>query len=320
MSKRSKIYVAGHTGLLGTALMERLASSGYTNVVTSPHTSLDLTVQAEVDAFFSRERPECVFLCAGLTGGIMANSMRPADFFHTNMAIQENVFMSARRYGTERVVFYASSCVYPKRCAQPIREEYLMTGETEPTSEAYAAAKTAGIIACRASNAQDRTNRFIALVPNSMYGPRDNYDPEAAHVLSALIRRFVDAVETGAAKLVLWGDGRPMREFISAADVAAASVFAVENAGRLRNTHYNVGTGVELSIRELAGIIAGICGFRGRIEWDDSRPGGTQRKLLDSSRFMRLGWRPAVSLEDGVRDALRWYMENRFVERRAACP
>ncbi|GJQ51026.1 MAG: GDP-L-fucose synthase [Candidatus Kuenenia stuttgartiensis] len=307
MNKDSKIYLAGHTGLLGSALLKRLKSEGYSNIVMRTHTELDLTRQESVDEFFKNEQPEYVFLCAGLTGGIIANKTYPATFMHTNIAIQDNVFEAVQKYGVQHLVFYGSSCVYPKNCPQPIKEEYLLTGEIEETSEAYAAAKIAGIIACKSYNNQYKTNRFIVLIPNSMYGPNDNFDLENSHVLSALIRRFYEAKTEGRNRITLWGSGNPRREFMFSDDVADASVFAMKNVERLQNTHYNIGTGIDYSIKELAEIIAKVVGFKGKIEWDTTRPDGIQRKLLDSSRFYSLEWKPFTAIKDGLKITYEWF-------------
>lgn len=308
MFKDSKIYIAGHTGLLGQAILNRL--EGYMNIVTRSHQELDLTKKGSVDEFFGRERPEYVFLSAGLTGGIMANMNFPAAFLHTNLAIQDNVFEAAQKHNVRNLVFYGSSCIYPKFCQQPMKEEYLMTGELEETSQAYAVAKIAGISACRAYNNQFKRRRFIALVPNSMYGPYDNFDMENSHVLAALIKKLHEAKSKGEKKVVLWGSGTPRREFIFSADVAEASIFAVNNADRLENSHYNVGTGADYAIREIAGIVANMVHFEGEIGWDTAKPDGAPRKLLDSRRFFSLGWKPAKSLEEGIRLTYEWYRKN----------
>lgn len=314
MFKDSRIYVAGHTGLLGSALIKRLEADGYSNIITRTHSELDLTCQTEVKDFFKKNQPEYVFMAAGLTGGIGANKTYPATFLHTNIAMQDNVFESAAKYEVRHLIFYGSSCIYPKNSPQPMKEEYLLTGMIEETSEAYAIAKTAGIIACRSYNTQYKTNRFIALVPSSMYGANDNFDPENSHVLSALIRKFHEAKAAGKNQVVLWGSGNPRREFIFSKDVACASIFAMENADRLQNSHYNIGTGIDYSINELAGIIAGIVGFDGKVKWDTAKPDGASRKLLDSSRFSSLGWKPSVSLEDGLRLTYKWYLENQGIK------
>lgn len=310
MFKGSKIYVAGHTGLLGSALLRRLSSEGFTSVVTRTHGELDLTAQAAVFDFFKKEKPEYVFLAAGLTGGITANRSKPAAFFHTNIGIQDNVFEAARRYDAKHLVFYGSSCVYPKCASQPMSEASMLTGAIEETSEAYAIAKMAGLKACRAYNIEDKANRFIALLPNSMYGPHDNFSLENSHVLSALMRKFSDAKRNNEAHVELWGSGVPLREFVFSEDVADASLFAVKNAQRLENSHYNIGSGAECSIRQLAGLIAKCVGYEGEAVWDASKPNGALRKLLDSSRFMALGWLPSVGLEDGIKKTYEWYLEN----------
>jgi len=309
MQKDSRIYVAGHTGLLGSAITGRLKAEGYRDIVTKSHAELDLTDQWAVHEFFRSVQPEYVFLTAGLTGGIIANRTYPATFLHTNISIQDNVFEAAMKTGIQNLVFYGSSCIYPKLCPQPIREEYLMTGEIEETSEGYAIAKTAGILACRTYNNQFRTNRFIALLPNSMYGPGDHFDLENSHVLSALIRKFHEGKEEDLRDVPLWGTGSPRREFIFHEDVADASLFAMTHAGLLQNMHYNLGSGVDLSIKELAGIIAEIVGFKGEIVWDTTKPDGTPRKLLDSSRFLNLGWKPKTDIRTGIRKTYDWYMK-----------
>lgn len=310
MFKDAKIYVAGHTGLLGTALVRKLRQRGYTNIITRTHSELDLTKQEQVNSFFRKERPEYVFLAAGLTGGIVANKTYPADFLYTNIAIQNNVLQAAQEYGVKHLIFYGSSCIYPKICPQPIKEEYLLSASIEETSQAYAIAKISGILACKSYNSQFKTDRFIALVLNSMYGPNDNFELESAHVLSALIRKFHDAKVKKQDKVILWGSGNPRREFIFTEDVANASIFAMNNAEKFKNGHYNVGNGNDYSIKELAEIIAKIIGFEGHIDWDRTKPDGAPRKLLDSSKFLALGWKPLVSLQDGLRLTYDWYLEN----------
>lgn len=310
MHKDASIYVAGHTGLLGSALVRKLKANGYSNIITRTHKELDLMNQQSVNDFFQNERPEYVFLAAGLVGGIMANKTHPATFLHTNIAIQDNVFEAATRTEVRHLVFYGSSCIYPKNCPQPIKEEYLMTGEIEDTSEGYAIAKTAGILACKTYNNQFKNNRFIALLPNSMYGPKDHFDLENSHVLSALIRKFHDAKTKEEKKVILWGTGNPRREFVFHEDVAEASIFAMKNADNLRNMHYNIGSGVDFSIKELAQQISEIVGFKGEIEWDTTKPDGTLRKLLDSSRFMQLGWRPVTDIKNGIKITYEWYVNN----------
>jgi len=310
MLKDSRIYIAGHMGLLGSALINKLKSGGYTDIVTKTRSELDLTKQDKVNEFFNKERPDFVFLAAGLTGGIIANKKYPATFLHTNIAIQDNVFHAANKYYVKHLVFYGSSCVYPKNCPQPMKEEYLMTGSIEETSEAYAIAKTAGIIGCRSYNSQFNSNCFIALIPNSMYGPNDNFDIEKSHVLSALIRKFHEAKIDEKECITLWGSGNPRREFIFCDDVADASIFAMENANKLQNFHYNIGTGVDYSIKELAEFISRIVGYNGEIKWDLSKPDGAPCKLLDSSKFFDLGWKPSVNIEEGLKVTYEWYLRN----------
>lgn len=310
-NKKSRIYVAGHTGLLGTALLKKLGDKGYDNIITRTRAELELTNSHDVDEFFRNEQPDYVFMAAGLTGGIMANKTYPATFLYTNLAMQNNIFDSAHKYDVKKIVFYGSSCIYPKNAPQPMKEKYFMSGSIEETSEAYAVAKIAGVVACKAYNNQYKTNRFIALVPNSMYGPNDNFDLENSHVLSALIRKFHEAKRARKNKVVLWGSGNPRREFIFSEDVAGASIFAMENADRLQNSHYNVGTGIDYSINELAGIISKIIGFEGSVEWDTSKPDGAAKKLLDSSKFSRLGWKPRTSLEKGLRKTVNWFLKQK---------
>src|SRR3990170_1695001 len=310
MFKDSRIYIAGHTGLLGTALLKRLQAEGYIDILTKSHSELDLTDRTAVDSFFKSEQPEYIFLAAGLTGGILANKTYPATFLHANIAMQDNLFEAANKYDVKHIIFYGSSCVYPKNARQPMKEGYLLTGEIEETSEGYSVANIAGIFSCRSYNNQYKTNRFIALIPNSMYGPNDNFDPENGHVLSALIRRFHEAKMEGKDRIILWGSGNPRREFIFSEDVADASIFAMQNADKLQNMHYNIGTGIDYTIKELAEIVSQIVGYKGRIEWDTTKPDGAPRKLLDSSNFVDIGWRPSIGLEDGLRITYEWFLEN----------
>lgn len=300
--------------MLGSALLNKL--SVVANVIVRTRGELDLTNQADVESFFKKEKPEYVFLAAGLTGGIVANTAYPATFFHANIAIQDNVFEAVRKYAVKKLVFYGSSCIYPKSCPQPIKEEYLLKGELEGTSEAYATAKIAGVLSCKAYNKEFKKNRFVALIPNSMYGRGDNFDLKNSHVLAALIRKFCDAKMEGKDKIVLWGSGNQRREFIFSEDVADASIFAIQNEGRLQNCHYNIGTGLDYSIRELSGIISGIVGFKGKIEWDKTKPVGAARKLLDSRKFSKLGWRPSTQLEDGLKITCNWYLEKKCAEQK----
>jgi len=310
MDKDSRIYVAGHTGLLGSALIKKLEEKGFRNIITRTHEELDLARYDEVNVFFARNKPEYVFLAAGVTGGIVANTTSPYYYLHVNIAIQDNVFEAAHKYEVKHLIFYGSSCIYPKYSKQPIKEEYLLAGEIEETSEAYAVAKIAGIRACKAYNTQYNINRFIALVPNSMYGPNDHFDNNNSHVLSALISKFQIAKENKAEETVLWGSGNPRREFIFSEDVAEASIFAVEHSERLENKHYNVGTGIDVSIKDLAHMIAFVVEYNGKISWDLDMPDGAPRKLLNSSEFESLGWKHSVPLETGLRLAYQWFLKN----------
>lgn len=305
MGKSSKIYVAGHRGLVGSAIYRRLIQEGYTNVVVRARQELDLTQAADVDRFFAEERPEYVFLAAAKVGGILANNTYPGDFIRENLAIQINVIDAAKRYGVKKLVFLGSSCIYPKHAPQPIKEEYLMTGPLEPTNEPYAVAKIAGIVMCQAYNRQYGTN-FISLMPTNLYGPGDNFDLETSHVLPALIRKFHEAKVNSSPTVTVWGTGTPRREFLHVDDMADAAVFLMNNydSGEI----INVGTGEDVSIRELAELIARIVGFQGELVFDTSKPDGTPRKLLDVSRLHALGWRAKISLEEGIRSTYEWYV------------
>lgn len=304
---RSKIYIAGHTGLLGSAVLRQLQNDGYENLITCSHQKLDLTCKTMVDAFFDQERPEYVFLCAGKVGGIIGNAEYPASYLHINLAIQDNFFEMSLKYNVKHIIFYGSSCTYPKFCPQPMKETDWLSGPIEESSMGYAAAKIAGILGCKAYNKQYGGNRFICAIPNSMYGINDNFDLENSHVLSALIKRLDDARQQNQQNITLWGTGTPCREFIFNEDVARASIFLMKNADRLSNTHYNIGTGVDYSIRELAEIIAHVVGYHGEILWDSTKPDGAPKKLLDSAQFLSLGWKPSIDLEEGLYRTYEWY-------------
>jgi GDP-L-fucose synthase len=311
MYKDSKIYVAGHTGLIGSALIGKLEEHGYCHVITRPHAELDLTDNGAVFDFFSSEKPEYVFLAAGKVGGILSNKIYPADYLHINISIQDSVFEAAQKYNVRHLIFYGSSCSYPKDCEQPIKEDYFLTGPIEKTSEGYAAAKIAGIIACKAYNNQHDTNRFIALIPSSVYGPNDNFDLENSHVLSALIRKFHEAKINREGSVILWGSGTPKREFVFSHDVAEASIFAMQNASKFENHHYNVGAGVDYSIKELAAKIAETVGYDGKIMWDTTKPDGAAQKLLDSSMFLSLGWKPKTGFVEGLKITYQSWQDGR---------
>lgn len=296
----SKIYLAGHRGLAGSAIYRRLYTAGYRNIVTRTHAELDLTDQRAVQAFFSDERPEYVFLAAAKVGGILANNTYRADFIYQNTMIATNVIHSAYRYATRKLLFLGSSCIYPKHAPQPLKEEYLLTGPLEPTNEPYAIAKIAGIKMCSAYNQQYGTN-FLCAMPTNLYGPGDNYDLNTAHVLPALIRKIHDAKAQRASSVLVWGTGSPKREFLYSDDLADACVLLMQRAqARDIGEFINVGTGSELTIRELAEIVKSVAEFDGDLVFDTSKPDGTPRKLLDTSRLASLGWSPRVSLRDGI--------------------
>ena len=304
--------MAGHAGLLGSALCRHLKAQRFNRVLTLTRAQADYTDFNALHEFFAAERPEYVLLAAGKTGGIVANKNFPADFLYQNTVIQNNFFELARRFSVKTLVFYSSSCVYPKLAAQPIQESSLLTGAIEETSQAYAMAKLNGMFACNAYNEQFKTTRFICLLPNSIFGPNDNFDLETAHVMGALIQRFHEAKKNSRSSVTLWGSGSPRREFIYCDDVAAATLFAVENADQLGNFHYNVGTGHDFSIAELAKVIAEIVGFEGKIEFDTTKPDGTPRKLLDSSRFNALGWKPKKDIRDGIKETYEWFLNSSY--------
>jgi len=302
MNKTSKIYLAGHRGLVGSAIARKLAAAGYTNVVVRTHAELDLTRQAAVEAFFAAEQPEYVILAAAKVGGIGANSTYPADFLYDNLAIAQNVIHTAYRSRVKKLVNLGSSCIYPKMAPQPLREDALLTGPLEVTNEAYAVAKIAAIRLCKHFNDQYGTN-FLSAMPTNMYGPGDNYDLANSHVLPAMIRKFHEAKVKGT-EVTLWGNGTAYREFLYSDDLADAVVFLLEHkdyadVGEL----INVGSGSELTIRQLAETIARIVGYAGKVNWDETKPNGTPRKLMDSGRLFALGWKPKVGLEEGIRRA-----------------
>lgn len=304
MEKESKIYVAGHRGLVGSAILHNLQEEGYNNIVIRTHRELDLCNQQEVRAFFEKERPEYVFLAAAKVGGILANSTYPADFIYNNIAIQIYAIHNAYLYGVKKLLFLGSSCIYPKFAPQPMKEEYLLTGILEPTNESYAIAKISGIKMCQAYNRQYGTN-FISVMPTNLYGPGDNFDLETSHVLSALIRKFHEAKLSGQ-PVTVWGTGTPRREFLYVNDLAEACVF-------LMNCYdgediINIGTGLDISIKELAGFISEVIGYRGEIIFDTGKPDGMQRKLLDVTRINSLGWKAKTDLREGIEKTYKWYL------------
>ena len=308
MNRDDRIYVAGHRGLVGSALVRALEGAGYHNLVLRTRDELDLCRQAEVEAFFARERPDYVFLAAARVGGIAANQRRPADFLRDNLEIQTHVLEAARRSGVRKLLFLGSSCIYPREAPQPIPEEALLTGPLEETNRWYAIAKIAGMLATQAWRRQYGFDA-IAVMPTNLYGPGDNFHPEDAHVLPALLRRFHEAREAGAPEVVVWGSGRPRREFLHVDDLAAACLMLMEEYSD--EQFLNVGTGTDISIAGLAELIAATVGYRGRIRFDTSRPDGTPRKRLDVSRIRSLGWAPRITLPEGIADTYRWFLEHR---------
>ena len=307
MERASRIFVAGHRGLVGSAIVRKLRADGFTNLILRGIDELDLTNRAAVDRFFAAERPEYVFLAAALVGGIHANDSRPAEFIYTNLAIEINVIDAAYRAGVRKLEFLGSSCIYPREAPQPIREEYLLTGPLEPTNEPYAIAKIAGI---RTMQAYARQYGFggISLMPTNLYGPGDNFDLNNSHVLPALIRKVHEAHSAGLPEVTVWGTGTPRREFLHVDDLAAAAVFLMRNYDSPEIV--NVGTGVDVSIRELVELVCRIVGYRGGIVFDASRPDGTPRKLLDVSRLTGLGWKPTIALDEGIRQTYLWFQQH----------
>ena len=306
LSKSAKIFVAGHNGLVGSAIVRELRNQNYNNIITVSHCDLDLTIQADVEKYFGDNKPEYVFLAAAKVGGIKANSDSPADFFYMNSMIQNNVINSAYKFGVKKLLFLGSSCIFPKNCPQPIKEESLLSGYLEETNEAYAVAKISGLKMCQYYRRQYGVD-FISAMPTNLYGPNDNFDLETSHVLPALIRRFHEAKINGNHKVTLWGTGSPKREFLHVDDLANACVFLMENYSE--EGHINVGTGVDLTIRELAGIICEIVDYSGSIEFDITKPDGTMRKVLDVSRIQGLGWSHKIGLHEGIDKAYEWYKE-----------
>ncbi|MDE5645976.1 MAG: GDP-L-fucose synthase [Muribaculaceae bacterium] len=307
MEKNAKIYVAGHRGMVGSAIVRELERQGYTNIITRTHSELDLTRQDAVEKFFAEERPEYVFLAAAKVGGIEANDSAPADFMYMNMMLEMNVINAAWRNGCRKLEFLGSSCIYPRMAPQPMPESCLLTSALEKTNEAYALAKISGLKYCEYLNRQYGTD-FISVMPTNLYGPNDNYHPTHSHVLPALIRRFHEAKEAGLKSVTCWGDGSPLREFLYVDDLANLCVFLMQNYSG--NETVNAGTGKELTIRELTEVVARTVGFEGEILWDTSKPNGTPRKLLDVSKATALGWTYSTELEEGVRLAYEDFLNN----------
>ncbi len=300
MDSNSKVYVAGNTGLVGSAIVRMLHMRGYTNIISSPSYRWDLRNQQDVEDFFRINEPEYVYLAAAKVGGIVANRDYPGHFIYDNLMIQSNIIHAARKYGAKKLLFLGSSCIYPKMCEQPIKEEYLMTSPLEPTNDSYAIAKIAGIKMCQAYRKQYGFNA-ISVMPTNLYGPNDNFDLESSHVLPAMIRRFYEENN----KVTLWGDGSARREFLHADDLAEACFVCMRDYDS--SDIINVGTGTDVTIKELAETVADVVGFAGEIEWDTSKPNGTPRKLLNVDKIKALGWEPKIELKDGIEKTYRWY-------------
>lgn len=306
MNRESKVYVAGHRGLVGSALLRRLKSEGYENLLTASRGDLDLSDSRAVDEFFQSERPEYVFLAAAKVGGILANATYPAEFLRDNLYIELNVIEAAYRHGVKKLLFLGSSCIYPKFAPQPMKEEYLLTGELEPTNEPYAIAKIAGIKLCEAYREQYGAD-FISVMPTNLYGPGDNFDLRGSHVLPALIRKFHEAKERGESNVTVWGTGTPRREFLHVDDLADACLYLMNNYSESKTI--NVGVGEDISIAELAELVREVVGYEGGIYYDTTKPDGTPRKLLDVTKLHDLGWRAVLPLRDGIEQTHKWFLE-----------
>lgn len=306
-SKNSKIVVFGHNGKLGTALVKKLQKSGYKKIITKSRKELDLFDANSVNKFFQKEKPEYVFLAAAKVGGITANIKYPVEFIYENVTIQNNVIHSAYLNKVKKLLFLGSTCIYPRVCPQPMKEEYFLTAKPEETNLSYAIAKIAGISMCQSYNKQYGTN-FISAMPANLYGPNDHFDPEKSHVLPALIKRFHEAKEGNAESVTLWGTGKPRREFLYVDDLADACLFLMNNYNDTEII--NVGSGEDISIKELAGVIKKIVGFKGKVLWDISKPDGNPRRLLDNKKIIKLGWESKTDLENGINTTYKWYLEN----------
>lgn len=309
MNKDSKIYVAGHRGMVGSAIVRKLKSEGFTNLIYRTSSELDLRNQQSVSDFFAEEKPEYVFLAAAKVGGIVANNIYRADFLYENLQIQNNVIHNSHINNVKKLLFLGSSCIYPKMCPQPIKEEYLLTGFLEQTNEPYAIAKIAGLKMCESYKRQYGDN-FISAMPTNLYGPNDNYDLQNSHVLPAFIRKFREALESGKPEVEIWGTGSPMREFLHVDDLAAASLFLMLNYDG--QEHVNIGTGEDISIKDLALMVKRILGYQGNLKFDSSKPDGTPRKLLDVSKIHGMGWKHSIELEEGIGKVVAELAEKHF--------
>jgi GDP-L-fucose synthase len=307
MKLNTKIYIAGHRGMVGSAIWRLLESNGFNNLIGQTSSQLDLRNQKAVDAFFNTTKPEIVIDAAAKVGGILANNNYPYRFIMDNLLIQNNLIQFAHHYNVEKFIFLGSSCIYPKLSQQPIKEEYLLTGPLEPTNEWYALAKISGVKICEAIR-KEFGKDFVSLMPTNLYGPYDNFDLETSHVLPAMIRKFHDAKVNKKEKVVLWGSGNPMREFLHVSDLAYGILFAIEN--KLPESLYNIGTGIDISIKELANIIQKVVQFEGEINWDTAKPDGTPRKLMNNSKLQNLGWNHKIDLTEGIIQTYNWFLEN----------
>ena len=310
MEKNSKIFIAGHKGLVGSAIMRQLVNENFTNIIFRPHADLDLLNQKEVENFFKEEKPEYVFLAAALVGGIEANNNRRAEFIYGNLQIQCNVINSSYLNNVKKLCFLGSSCIYPKLAPQPMKEEFLLDGKLEETNEPYAISKIAGIKMCESYNRQFGTN-YISVMPTNLYGPNDNFDLSSSHVLPALIRKFIEAKENNSPTVKIWGSGKPKREFLFVDDMAKATVFLMQNYNS--SEIINIGSGKDISISELAELLKELAGFNGEIIYDSSKPDGTPRKLLDVSKINKLGWIAETSLKEGIKKTIEWYQNQKVV-------
>ncbi len=310
MNNESTIYVAGHAGLTGSAVVRRLQRAGYQGIVTRIRRELDLQDWNKVFEFFNEIRPDYVVFAAGRVGGIVENQSFPADFMEENLSTQFHVLKAARQVGLKKLIFFGSSCMYPRECPQPMAETALLSGWPEPTSLPYAVSKLTGVHLCLSYNKQDGSAKFLPLIPNSVYGPYDNFDPQSGHVLAALIAKFHQAKVSGEEAVRLWGSGTPRREFVHADDIAEACLHVLQIENHEVELPINVGVGTDISIRELATLISEIVGYKGAHEWDSSKPDGCPRKLLDSTRIRSLGWKPTVDLAEGLASTYQWYLEN----------
>ena len=309
----AKVYVAGHRGMVGSAIVRALDARGFENIVTRSSAELDLRDQRAVSDFFAAERPDYVFLAAARVGGILANDSYPADFIYDNLCVEANVINSAFRTGVRKLLFLGSTCIYPKLAPQPLKEEYLLTGPLEPTNEWYAVAKIAGIKLCQAYRRQHSCD-FISAMPTNLYGPGDKFDREKSHVIPAMLRKMHEAKVAGEPSVTLWGTGRPLREFLHVDDLAEALLFLMQHYSD--ESHVNVGVGEDISIRELAETIRGIVGYEGELVFDDSKPDGTPRKLVDTTLINSMGWQPRIPLKEGLESTYRWFVEHYVQERK----